>query len=228
VVTPHTARAHVFVDDLEAPRLSDADHRHLARVLRLGPDEDVTASDGRGRWRPCHLGDGPLLDVAGEVVADPEPTPRLTVAFALVKGDRPELVVQKLTELGIDRIVPFVAERSVVRWDDAKRRRQATRFATIAREAAMQCRRTWLPEIGDLSGFAEVAKIDGALMAERSGNTLPRSARSVLVGPEGGWSMAETNYGLPLVQLSDHVLRAETAAVTAGALLGAMRSQALG
>ncbi len=229
-MTPYSARAHVFVDDLEAPRLSEADRRHLARVLRLAPGDGVTASDGRGRWRPCCLGSGsgPELDVVGDVVTDPDPSPPLTVGFALVKGDRADLVVQKLTELGIDRLVPFVAERSVVRWDEAKRRRQAARFAAIAREAAMQCRRTRLPDVDHVSDFADAAKLDGAMMAERSGNTLPLSARTVLVGPEGGWSPAETNYGLPFVQLSEHVLRAETAALTAGALLGAMRSRALG
>ena len=135
--SPVTARAHAFVDDLAEPRLSDADHHHLARVLRLAPGTDITVGDGAGRWRAARLTGSPALDPQGDVVADARPDPPITVAFALVKGERPELTVQKLTELGADRIVPFVAERSVVRLDEAKSGRQVQRMAAIAREAAM-------------------------------------------------------------------------------------------
>src|SRR3546814_2905207 len=76
-----------------------------------------------------------------EVAEVPAAAPELTVAFALVKGDKPELVVQKLTELGIDRIVPLRAERSVVRWDEAKAASALTRLRAIARAAAMQSHR---------------------------------------------------------------------------------------
>ena len=75
---------------------------------------------GAGRWRPCRLTSGPLLEIAGATVGEPRPEPPITVAFALVKGERPELVVQKLTELGVDRIMPFVAGRSVVRWEPGR------------------------------------------------------------------------------------------------------------
>src|ERR671919_883320 len=161
-VTPVTARAHVFVANLEEPVLGDDDHHHLSRVLRLPPDSDVTASDGAGRWRACRLGGAPVLAIAGPTVADRRPSPPITVAFALVKGDRPELVVQKLTELGVDRIVPFMAARSVVRWDATKAARQTDRLNDIARQAAMQCRRTWLPAVASLATFSEVAALDAA------------------------------------------------------------------
>src|SRR5205823_6066014 len=99
-----TASAHAFVTDLEHPALAPDDRHHLERALRLRPEEVVTVSDGAGGWRPCRFGTElePLAPTIREVRLDP----RLTVAFAPVKGDRPELVVQKLTELGIDRIVP--------------------------------------------------------------------------------------------------------------------------
>lgn len=224
-VTPVSASAHVFVDDLAEPRLVDGDHRHLGRVLRLRPGAAVTASDGEGRWRSCRLGAGPELEVAGEVVADERPDPPITIAFAVVKGDRPELVVQKLTEVGVDRIVPFVAERSVVRWDEAKAERQARRLTAIAREAAIQCRRTWLPEVGEVVDFAAAAALPGAVLADREGVPPSLSQAVVLVGPEGGWADAERAAGLPSVRIGTHVLRAETAAITACAILTAIRSE---
>src|SRR5689334_5905696 len=93
------AAAHVFVADISAPAL--------------------TAADGAGAWRLCAFADAAHLEPIGDVQHVPAPR-AVTVAFALTKGDKPELAVQKLTELGVDRIVPLVAAHSVVRWDDAK------------------------------------------------------------------------------------------------------------
>jgi 16S rRNA (uracil1498-N3)-methyltransferase len=223
-VTPVTARAHVFVDDLDAPVLDDADEHHLRRVLRLPPGADVTAGDGDGRWRACRLADGPALEIAGPVVDDPPPEPPITVAFALVKGERPELVVQKLTELGVDRIVPFVAGRSVVRRDPARAGRHGDRWRTIARQAAVQCRRTTLPEVAPVATFRSVAALPGAALADASGVPPTLDRPVVLVGPEGGWTTEERGEGLPVVRLAAHVLRAETAAITAGTVLTALRA----
>jgi 16S rRNA (uracil1498-N3)-methyltransferase len=223
-VTPLTARAHAFVDDLERPVLSEDDHRHLSRVLRLPVGSAVTACDGRGSWRVCRLQAGLALAVDGPVVVDPAPEPPITVAFALVKGERPELVVQKLTEVGVDRIAPFVAERSVVRWDGAKAERQEARWREIARQAAMQCRRTTLPRVDALGTFPEVAGLPGAVRADVTGDPPSLDRPVVLVGPEGGWSPAEVGAALPSVRLGANVLRAETAAITAGAIFAALRS----
>jgi 16S rRNA (uracil1498-N3)-methyltransferase len=227
-MTSSPVRAHVFVEDLAAPQMNEQDERHLRRVLRLRAGDGVTASDGRGRWRSCRLGAGPELEVAGEVISDPRPEPPITVAFALVKGDRPELVVQKLTELGVDRVIPFVAERSVVRWSPDKIDRQAERFAVIAREAAMQCRRTRLPEVWRVADFDAVAALPGAALADRDGEPPSLSLPTVLIGPEGGWSSTERTAGLPSVRFGAHTLRSETAAFTAGAVLGALRSRLVG
>ncbi len=224
-VTPFTARAHAFVADLEAPRLSAHDHHHLARVLRLPPGSEVTVSDGFGRWRAGRLTGDATVEVTGTLVADARPRPAITVAFALVKGDRPELTVQKLTEVGADRMVPFVAERSVVRWDSAKADRQLARLTDIAREAAGQCRRTWLPQVDRVTTFAEVVGLAGATMADLDGDPPTLERPVVLVGPEGGWSDRERATGLPRTRLGSWVLRAETAAITSGALLAALRAQ---
>jgi 16S rRNA (uracil1498-N3)-methyltransferase len=223
-VTPMTARAHVFVDDLGSPVLDGGDHHHLVRVLRLAPGSELTAGDGAGRWRPCRLANGATLAMAGPLLSDPRPEPPITVAFAVMKGGRPEQVVQKLTELGVDCVVPFVAGRSVVRWDHARAERQVARWRVIAREAAMQCRRTWLPEVAPVATFESVAALPGAVLADATGTppTLDRSV--VLVGPEGGWTPGERASGLPAVRLGAHVLRADTAAITAGAILAALRA----
>lgn len=124
-------KAHAFVDDIRAPVLADRDRHHLERVLRLRVGDAFTVSDGQGRWRWCRFGVD--IEPTGDIEREDAPDPTITIAFALVKGDRPEIVVQKLTELGVDRIVPFVAERSVARWDEAKSNREHDRLTTIAR-----------------------------------------------------------------------------------------------
>lgn len=213
---------HVLVDSVDAPVLADDDRHHLDRVLRLRDGDPITVGDGAGRWRPCRF--GPAIDPVGEVVEVAAPAPRLGVAFALIKGGRPELVVQKLVELGVDDIRPFAAERSIVRWDDAKAAKNQQRLDRLAREAVMQCRRAWLPVVHPVASFDAVAALPGAARADMGGAPLSAGAVStVLVGPEGGWTEAERAVDLPTVVLSTAVLRAETAAITAGALLAAQR-----
>src|SRR4051812_33773498 len=207
---PAEAKAHAFVVDLDGPELDDGDGHHLERVLRLRAGEAVTVSDGRGRWRACRFATGAVLEVDGPIVSTPRPDPALTICFALVKGERPEWVVQKLTEVGIDRIVPFVAGRSVVRWDGAKAQRNHARLVEVAREAAMQSRRVWLPTVDALSSFDAVATLPGAALADRYGEPPSLVSPTILVGPEGGWSDAERSCSLRSVRLGGNVLRAET------------------
>jgi 16S rRNA (uracil1498-N3)-methyltransferase len=219
------AKAHAFVADLDAPALDDLDRYHLERVLRLRPGDEITVSDGRGGWRPCRF--GPALEPIADPSFEAAPTPSLTIGFALVKSDKPELVVQKLTELGIDRIVPFTAARSVVRWDAAKVAKAHIRLNGVAREASMQSRRTWLPTVERVASFADVAG-DGAVLCERGGAAPSLARTTFLVGPEGGWSSDERALGLPEVGLGPNVLRAETAAVALGAVLGGLRAGIIG
>ncbi|MDP9387691.1 MAG: 16S rRNA (uracil(1498)-N(3))-methyltransferase, partial [Actinomycetota bacterium] len=152
--SPPRAAAHAFVADPASPVLDDDDRHHLERVLRLRAGEAVTVSDGAGRWRACMWAPGGRLEPTGPVVADPPPMPPVTVAFALTKGDRPEWVVQKLTEVGVDVIVAFRGDRSVVRWDAERAAAQVSRWRRVAREAAMQSRRRWLPTVADVADFA--------------------------------------------------------------------------
>jgi 16S rRNA (uracil1498-N3)-methyltransferase len=242
-VVPAEAAAHVFVEHLSgdsfasAPvlRLTDEDARHLTRVLRLPPGADVTAGDGRGAWRHCRLRAGGELEPVGDIIEDRPPRPQITVAFALVKGDRPEQVVRRLTEIGVDRIVPFVAQRTVVHWSPSKVPAKLQRLTHIGRSAAMQSRRTFLPAVGmvdpapegspGLPGFARVAALEGAVLADAAGAPPALESPTILVGPEGGWGPDERQATLPRVRLGANVLRTETAAIVAGALLIALRGE---
>ena len=214
----------VFVEDVDRPTLAPADRHHLERVRRVRTGDPVVVSDGAGRWREGTLGGAGAVDVAGDVQLDERPAPPITVAFALTKGERPELAVQKLTELGADVIVPFTAARSVVRWDAQRADGNVERLRRVAREAAMQCRRSWLPEVTPLGTFASVSALPGAALADLGGAPPSLAQPTVLVGPEGGWDDEERACGLPTVGLGQHVLRAETAAMAAATLLGALRA----
>ena len=230
------AAAQVFVDDTHDPQLGADDIHHLARVLRLREGEEVIVSDGVGHWARTSWHDGvlPLQPVRG--AAGPggdgssqfEPAaPPLTVAFAPTKGERPEWVVQKLTELGVDRIVPLISDRSVVRWDGRHGAHAVARLRRVAREAASQCRRVRLPEISEVIHFADLVGLGApgeVVLAQLSGDRPNHAHRVVAVGPEGGWSADELGNGLPTVGFGLSVLRAETAAVTAGALMASLRT----
>lgn len=217
----------VFVDDVDAPALADHDRHHLERVLRVRVGDPVVISDGAGRWRDGTLGAAGTVEPTADVVTVARAAPAITVAFAVTKGERPELAVQKLTELGVDRIVPFVAARSVVRWDARRAEGNVERLRRVAREAAMQSRRPWLPTVDEVGDFSTAAAIPGAALADVDGAPPTLDHPALLVGPEGGWSDEERACGLPAVALGIHVLRAETAAMTAGALLGALRARLL-
>ena len=215
---------HVFVADVATPVLDESDRHHLERVLRVRVGERVSVADGRGGWRECEFGKNGALVPVGHPETRPRPVPPITVAFALTKGEKPELVVQKLTEVGVDRIVPFVAARSVVRWDAERAAHNLERLRRVAREAAMQSQRAYIADVSEISDFGTVASLPGAALAD-AGGAAPSVERPVmLVGPEGGWTDEERATALPRVGLGPHVLRAETAAIVAGAVLVALRT----
>jgi 16S rRNA (uracil1498-N3)-methyltransferase len=193
-------------------------------VLRVRGGEPVSACDGQGGWRWCTLGANGL-EPAGEVVVTPAPQPALTVAFALVKGDRPEWIVQKLTELGIDRIVPFESARTVVRWrGTAKEQHHVARLRKVAREAAMQSRRLHLPEVVTVRAVAEVLAEPAMTVAEPGGETPTAAITAMAIGPEGGFTAEELALASRRIALPGGVLRAETAAIAAGVVLAAVRA----
>lgn len=223
----------VFVDSLDEPVLTDVDEHHLAKVLRLRVGAPMVVCDGQGAWRSTEF--GRLGDALGVVQHAVFNRTRLRIGFALIKGDRPELVVQKLTELGIDAIMPFSSDHGVVRLDAARSDKHHVRMVRVAREAAMQCRRATLPIVSAPQPLARmVERADdlstwcladiGAPMLDRVLTSAEPAEVTVLVGPEGGWSSAERSLGIRAVGLPGHVLRAETASIAAATLLAAWRS----
>jgi len=228
------AAAQVFVADLEELELDPADAHHLRDVLRLRSGETVVAADGAGRFRPCGVvrathrdPSGPLrLEATGEPRTSARVGPAVTVGFVPVKGARPEWAVQKLTEAGVDRIVLLGAARAVVRWEGARLAGALARLGRVAREAAAQSRRAWLPAVEAAAGPAELARRlePVPLVLAQAGGAAPSlEAPAVAVGPEGGWDPAEVA-GYPTVGLGPLVLRSETAAVAAGLLLCSLRA----
>ncbi len=180
-------------------------------------------SDGAGGWRRCRF--GPTLEPVGEVERVPRAEPPVTVAFTVVKGERPEWAVQKLTEIGVDRIVPLQTARSVVRWPLGETGGQLARLRRVAREAAVQSRRLWLPVVDAVTPIDALAAEPGAVLAHPGGGPPSLHRAKVLVGPEGGWDDEELADAPALVGLGPAVLRTETAAVVAATLLCALRAR---
>lgn len=212
--------AHLIVDDVSSPRMAEEDRHHLAQVRRLRDGEILSVTDGRGSWRLCAWSDG-MLRSTTDVVREPSRVP-LGVAFALCKSDRPETIVQKLTELGVDTIAPFVSARSVVKWDADKAKRNLERWRKVAREAVMQSRQVYLPIIEPVVGSVDdLVRIHdvGLAVAEPGGAAVSVDVTMIAVGPEGGFTEEEIACFGDSVGLPGGVLRAETAAVVAGTLL---------
>lgn len=219
-----SAGPHVFVPSQDHLALSDDDAGHLQRSLRMRDGDSLTVSDGHGAWAPAMLRSGGVAELTEPWRQIPAPTAELTVAFSLVKGSKPELVVQKLTELGVDRIVALVADRSVVRWDEAKVDKATQRWSRIVREASMQSHRVRLPEIvGVTDAMSFFASEPQMSVAHFGGEPVSAAHRGIAIGPEGGWSDRELASAPGRVSLGETVLRAETAAISAGALLAAAR-----
>ena len=218
--------------------LTGAEGRHAATVRRIRPGERVDVADGAGLIAECLVTDvGPgSVTLAVQARREiPAPEPRIVVVQALPKGDRAELAVETMTEVGVDVIVPFAAERCVARWPAGDRAAKAlARWRSAARAAAKQARRSRIPEVTELATAAEVTTrlksaaravvlepgVDQALARL----DLPGSGDVVLVvGPEGGLSPAElagfSTAGAVPARLGDSVLRASTAGAAAAAVL---------
>ena len=209
--------AHVFVESLAVPQLTGEDEHHLRRVLRIRESDVVTLSDGVGSWVTARLtADG--LSVTSVPVSDREPQ-RSVILSAIPKADRPEWMVQKLTELGATAIGFVECARSVVHWDERRADRQMQRLRRIARESAMQSRRVWLPQLLELVPFDEAAASSTCAIADPDGSPLTDDIDAIMVGPEGGFTDRELELVPRRVTLSPNVLRVETAALAAAILL---------
>jgi len=234
---------HVFVhDELGQLRvgddlaLGDDEARHAA-VKRIRVGEQVTITDGAGVSATCTVTEASKSSLSATVdevsVHHPE-APRVVVVQAIPKGDRGELAVEMLTEIGVGTIVPWAASRSVAVWRGERAAKSHAKWAATAREAAKQARRSWFPTVTPLADTAEVvALLTGADLAvvlhEDAGDTfaaLPVPASGsivVVVGPEGGLADDELaafeQAGVRAVRLGAEVLRTSTAGVAAVAAL---------
>jgi len=219
------------------------DARHLAVVRRASPGDLVRISDGRGTIADARLTSVTPAAVGAEVLertVTPAPSPRVEVHQGLAKGDKVDGVIRHLVEMGVDGIVVFEAGRSVARWDGARQAAAGRRWATIAREAAKQSHRAWLPVLaGPLPETEAAGAAAGgglglvahpaagsrlrAVLADRAAAPGGLESVWVVVGPEGGLSEDEvatfTAAGAVPVSLGPQILRTETASVVAAALV---------
>ncbi|MEU3251566.1 16S rRNA (uracil(1498)-N(3))-methyltransferase [Streptomyces sp. NPDC006997] len=236
--------APVFVaDQLDAVGaefvLDGAEGRHAVSVKRLRPGEAVVLTDGRGRFTEgvVRAAEGKDRLVVGELTPvreEPEQRPRITVVQALPKGDRGELAVETMTEVGVDAIVPWAAARCITQWKGERGAKALGKWRATAREAGKQSRRVRFPDVADAATGKQVASLladaDFAAVLHESGDAplataeLPTDGDIVLVvGPEGGVTPDElalfTAAGARPYRLGRSVLRTSTAGTAATALL---------
>jgi 16S rRNA (uracil1498-N3)-methyltransferase len=217
--------------------LYGAEGRHAAAARRLRPGERADVGDGAGLVAECVVtahGPGGLELAVHARREVPRPDPVITVVQAIPKGDRGELAVEELTEVGVDRIVPWAAARCVPVWRAERGARSLAKWRVTAREAAKQSRRAWIPEVTEAASGADVAQVIGkaacAIMLEPGAvQSLgcirpPESGDLVLiVGPEGGITGEESAAfqaaGATARRLGPTVLRTSTAGTVAAAVL---------
>jgi 16S rRNA (uracil1498-N3)-methyltransferase len=219
----------------ETVRVTGDEARHAVVVRRLREGERVVLVDGEGTAAvgTVTATTRSVLEVGVEEVSlEDRPTPFVTVVQAIPKGERAELSVEVLTEIGVDRIVPWAAERSVGVWRGERATKSLAKWRTTAREAGKQSRRAWLPEVTEQMSTAEVAALlseaDLAVVLHESASE-PLAALSldgvgsvaVVVGPEGGISDEELVAfdDAHVVRMGETVLRTSTAGVAAVAAL---------
>ena len=213
--------------------LTSEEARHLREVLRLTPGDEVQVFDGAGNEFRAIVSQARRefaeLELKDEIhSARPESPLQLTLAVALLKGEKFDLVVQKGTELGVNRFIPLTTRYADIRLrDEADAAKRVTRWQRIALEAAKQCGRAVVPEISTPKTFDSIIEENSCfLFSERGGQPLNTDLKTTvltaIVGSEGGWSDEELEQAraanVPIVTLGGRVLRAETAAITVAVL----------
>jgi len=213
--------------------------KHLREVLRLKPGDQVYVFNGIGNEYLCTVvqakREESTLEISEEVDPPSIESPlKFTLAVALLKGEKFDLVVQKATELGINKIIPVMTRHADIHLRDASdAHKRVIRWRRIALEAAKQCGRASLPEIQEpISLETMIAEVESELLvlfSEREGQSLSDSLSkkvesvAALVGSEGGWAKEELTMaqesGWKIVTLGGRILRAETAAITVSALI---------
>ncbi len=231
-----------FSSDGKSVALGPDEARHLREVLRLRAGDEVFLFDGEGREFKGVVAEArrnsAQIDVLAEVdPAKPESPLDLTLAVALLKGEKFDLVVQKATELGVTKVMPLITSRADIRLRDASDAdKRVARWQRIAIEAAKQSGRARIPEVLTPQTYTSVVstspEVNVLLFSERNGVSLEEALNSfadgpvavtALVGSEGGWTDEEIvearRAGCRIITLGGRILRAETAAIVVTALL---------
>lgn len=229
--------------DGEVVRITGSDYNHISRSLRLNTGEEIIVSTGDG-WeylvRISAFGSGAM---EGRIVEKKEnhsePPVSITLAQAIPKKNKLDLIIEKSTELGIKRIIPLITGRTIVRVREEREGKKLVRWQRMAEEAAKQSQRGMIPIISDIAKLEDLAASTGefdltllAWVGEKQNNL--RKVRTnadlakvsnilMIIGPEGGFSQNEVEFvrnlgGIP-ISLGPRVLRTETAALTLLALL---------
>jgi len=229
-----------FVEELSGTTVSlgPQDARHLAMVRRARPGDVVRVADGRGTLatvRITSVSDNQVVaDVERSEFVEPSPLD-VCVYQALPKGTKADLVIQKLTEIGVQRVVMFAAQRSVPEWDQRRSASAVDRWSAIAMEAAKQSNRIRLPAIEGLWDARKVAEdlsssevklaahaASGRRLRDALGSKMPPSV-ALIIGPEGGLTDDElglfSESGAMSVSFGSPILRTETAALAGATMI---------
>jgi 16S rRNA (uracil1498-N3)-methyltransferase len=234
--------AHFYLDEtLESAAVGDTvtltgpEARHAVTVSRLASGERISIGNGAGLVATGCVVRAEHTELAvevHEVHVTPRRAPAIFLAQALAKGDRDELAVQAATELGVDGVIPWSAQRSIARWEGPKVAKGRDRWSAVVREASKQSLRPWIPDVLDLISTRQLARLtEGARMlvlepsAEAPLSAVAPDGRDLVlvVGPEGGITPQElellSEAGAELVRLGSEVLRTSTAGPAAIAAL---------
>lgn len=214
------------------------DARHLSKVLRLRAGDYISVSDGESKLYDVEIkvvGEKRVVGAIVKATSFKIPEKKLTVLQGLPKGQKMDLVIEKLTELGVARIVPVIMARSVPDYGSDKKTKRLDRWRTIAREASKQSKRLWLPEVSQIATWDEaVKKLEeyDLLLApyegqhEKSlGDIFDSRGKAVaaFIGPEGGFEETEIKtlqeHGAITFSLGENILRTETASIVTAALI---------
>lgn len=236
----------------EAATLAGAEGRHAASVRRIGAGEWVDVVDGVGLRGTCEVSGSDkssLSLVVRKLVREDAPRPEVILVQALAKGGRDEAAVEICTEIGIDRVIPWASQRAIVQWRGPKAEKGRAKWEGVARAAAKQSRRAYVPVVEDVKDSRELAAWVASLTDEagvafvcheeatdslgaalariqesRSDGDLPARI-ALIVGPEGGIGAEETaqlvDAGASTIGLGDNVLRSSTAGAVALTLIRA-------